>query len=729
MHDLDALLQPRSIAVIGASTQPDKVGGMPIQLLRELGYPGRIYPVHRDAGEIQGLRAYPSLAAIGVPVDLAIVAVPAAAALDVMAQLGQAGVRAAVYFTSGFAETGGADDDAQGAQDARGARLQQALARAAQAHGVLLLGPNCLGAMNLRERVFATFSPVPLAGVPPVGDVALVSQSGAFGAYAFALAREAGLGLSHWVTTGNEAGLQLADVIAWLARDDATRVILVYMEGCRDGARLRGALAAARAAGKPVVVAKVGVTAAGARSAQSHTASLTGEDAVYQAVFDEYNVHRADTLEAFFRLGYVLSRGRRPARWSSPAGLAAGAVAPLAIVTVSGGVGIMMADSAERLRVPLPPMPPEAARALREAIPFASTANPIDVTGQIMAQPAVLLGALEAVADSPAYGCVAAFLAGGLNSPRLWSGLQQSVAALQARGGSPLLLSGLVDDDKRAWLEARGCLVFREPAHAVEAVVTLARAAAFEALEAGGHGAMPEATSLPALPALPDDAAALSEFEALRLLSAAGVPVAAHGLADDADEAAAIAAQIGFPVAVKLCSREVLHKSDVGGVVLGVADADGVRAAFAQARAALARCRDASGRPPRFEGVLVARMVRGRGELMVGVRRDPVFGPVALAGIGGTAVEVLRQTAFGLAPLSPARARDMLARSRAAALCESHRGHAPLDLDAIAEVLVRVSRCAVALGERLDTLEINPFIIGADGLCAADAVITLRPPA
>ena len=194
------------------------------------------------------------------------------------------------------------------------------------------------------------------------------------------------------------------------------------------------------------------------------------------------------------------------------------------------------------------------------------------------------------------------------------------------------------------------------------------------------------------------------------------MPVAAHGLADDADEAAAIAAQIGFPVAVKLCSREVLHKSDVGGVVLGVADADGVRAAFAQVRAALARCRDASGRPPRFEGVLVARMVRGRGELMVGVRRDPVFGPVALAGIGGTAVEVLRQTAFGTWRRCRRHARaDMLARSRAAALCESHRGHAPLDLDAIAEVLVRVSRCAVALGERLDTLEINPFIIGADG--------------
>ncbi|MGT2432536.1 CoA-binding protein [Cupriavidus basilensis] len=339
MPDLDSLLKPRSVAVIGASTQPDKVGGMPIRLLRELGYAGRIYPVHPSAGEIQGLPAYPSMGAIGEPVDLAIVAVPAVATESVMAQLAQNGTRAAIFFTSGFAEVG-----------EEGQAMQLALADSARRHRVALLGPNCLGAMNLRARLFATFSPIPLTGAPPVGDVGLVSQSGAFGAYAFALAREAGLGLSHWVTTGNEAGLQVADVIEWMAQDDDTRVILAYMEGCRDGQRLRQALAAARAAGKPVVITKVGTTEAGARSAQSHTASLAGEDAVYQAVFDEYGVHRAHTLEDFFRLGYTLSRGRRPARWSSPGGLAADAVTPVAILTVSGGVGIMMADRAEGAR-------------------------------------------------------------------------------------------------------------------------------------------------------------------------------------------------------------------------------------------------------------------------------------------------------------------------------------------------------------------------------------------
>lgn len=712
MLDLQPLLCPRSIAVIGASTQSEKVGGVPVRLLAELGYGGRIFPVNPGAGTVQGLRAYASVADIGEPVDLAIVAVPAPAAPDVMAQLGQAGTRSAVVFTSGFAEVSGGD------------ALQHALAAQARAHGVQLLGPNCLGAMNLRERMFATFSPIPLRGVPPVGEVGLVSQSGAFGAYAFALAREAGLGLSHWVTTGNEAGLQVADVIEWLANDPQTRVILAYIEGVRDGARLRRALAAARSAGKPVVVAKVGTTAAGASAAQSHTASLAGEDAVYQAVFDEYGVHRAHTLEAFFRLGYTLARGRRPAIYHSTSGMAADAVAPVAIVTVSGGVGIMMADSAESLGLPLPPMPDAAAQTLRAAIPFASTANPIDVTGQVVAQPQVFVDALANVARCGQYGAVTAFLAGGANAPRVWAALQDTVASLNAdRQAAPLLISGVMDDDKRAWLEARGCLVFREPAYAMEAVAALAKAAAMEtAAQRDDIAADPQV-----MPAdVPADASALSEAEAMTLLADAGVPVVPHGVARDADEAVRIADSIGYPVAVKICSRQILHKSDIGGVVLNLPDADAVRAAFSRVRQAASQVRDTQNNPVPFDGAIVARMARGWGEIMVGVRRDPVFGLVALAGMGGTAVEIFRQLAFGLAPLSRQRARAMLVQSRAAALCMGHRGHPAIDLDAAADVLVNVSRAAASIGDRLDTLEINPFIVGPDGLVAADAVITLR---
>lgn len=459
--DLRPLLAPRSIAVIGASTQDFKVGGMPIRLLRAHGFPGAIYPVHRSAAQIQGLAAYPSLEAIGEPVDLAIVAVPAAACAEVMDQLVRTGARSAIVFTSGFAETG-----------EPGAALQRELAGKAAAAGMVLLGPNCLGAMNLHAKMFATFSPVVLGGVPEAGTFALVSQSGAFGGYAFSLAREAGLGLGQWITTGNEAGVQVADAIAWLAGDEQTRVILAYLEGARDEARLRAALEGARDAGKAVALVKVGRTPAGARAARLHTGSDTGDDARYQQLFDDCGVHRAGTIRELFRLGATLSRGRPPRRCDS-AGTSIG------IVSISGGVGIMMADRAEQLGLRLPPLPDDAARRLLAAIPFAVAANPIDVTGQAFSQPQVLVRALADAARCGRYGYVAAFLAAAGTAPGVWPALQQSIAALHGDPlAAPLVLSGVVSREQKHWLEGNGCLVFEEPAEAIDAVATLARAAA-----------------------------------------------------------------------------------------------------------------------------------------------------------------------------------------------------------------------------------------------------------
>lgn len=696
--DLTPLLRPASIAIIGASADAAKVGGMPLRLLREQGYTGRIYAINTKAAEVQGVPAFATLDAVPEPVDLAIVAVPAHATPEVMAQLVRNRARSAVLFTAGFAEMGEA-----------GRAVQNDIARMAAQGGVTLLGPNCLGLMNLRERVYATFSPVALAGAPPVGDVALVSQSGAFGAYAFALAREAGLGLSHWITTGNEAGVQVADAIAWLANDPGTTVILAYLEGCTDGPKLRRALAAARAAGKPVVVTKVGTTATGARAAQSHTASLAGEDAVYQAVFDEYGVFRTDTLDGFFRLGYALSKGGRPQSAST------------AIVTVSGGVGIMMADRAEALRLDLPPLPEACGARLRERIPFASTVNPIDVTGQIVAQADVLADTLVDAVNCGTYGSVVAFVAGGGNVPAAWAAIERAVEHVTADGKRvPLMLSGLLDNSKRHWLEARGVLVFREPVHAMEAVAALLRAHECSAqLDESIVESEPARAVLPS--SVPNDAAALDEAEAMAMLAEAGVSVAPHRVAQSAGDAVEAAQALGFPVALKLRSRHVLHKSDIGGVRLDLRDAAAVRQAFDAIASAAAQ----AGVPGGFEGVMVARMVKGWGEIIVGVRRDPVFGPIAMAGLGGTGVELCSKMAFGIAPLTRERALAMLESSGVAALFRGHRGNPVLSLDAAAGMLMALARLGASLGDMLETLEINPFIVTAQGLVAADAVITL----
>lgn len=446
--DLRALLAPRSIAVIGASTEPNKVGGMPIRLLLRHGYTGAIYPVHRTAPEIQGQRAYASLDAIGAPVDLVLVAVPASACDDAMDQLVRTGARAAIVFSSGFAEV-----------STDGARQQRRLGERARDAGIALLGPNCLGAMNFHERLFATFSPVVLDDAPASGSVALVSQSGAFGGYAYTLARRAGVAIGHWITTGNEAGVQVADAIDWLVREPRCGAILVYLEGARDLGRLREALLAARAAGKPVTAVKVGHTPAGARAAQLHTGSDTGDAEVYRDLFEACGARQVS------RIGELFGDAARPGAVAAPA-----AGQAIALFSVSGGVGIMMADRAEELGLRLPPLPDAAAQRLKQAIPFASTLNPIDVTGQVFAQPAVLVQSLHDAATCGQYRALAVFLAAAAQAPGVWPLLQAGIARLRAEpAATRLVLSGILGAEQQAWLRAQGCEVFDEPARAVEA--------------------------------------------------------------------------------------------------------------------------------------------------------------------------------------------------------------------------------------------------------------------
>lgn len=686
---LDALIKPRSVAVIGASTNPDKVGGVPVALLTRLGYAGRIVPVHPSAREIQGLPALPDIRAAGA-IDLAIVSVPEREAAAVLRACADAGVKAAIMFTSGFAEMGVA-----------GAAAQQEIAAICARGGITLLGPNCLGVMNLAARMFATFTPAPLTGALPVGRVGLVSQSGAFGSYAFTLARRSGLGLSHWVTTGNEAGVQVADVIEWFARDPDTDVILAYLEGCRDGARLRRALEAARAAGKPVVVTKVGRTAAGARAALSHTASLAGEDAVYDAVFEECAAIRAHSIEEFFRLGQAFATAPRPANDA------------VAIMTISGGVGTLMADRAEDLGVALPPLGDAEAAQLRAEVPFCATGNPIDFTGQVIGRPEAMVTACAAAARAGRYGGFALFTASGAVTAHFWHAMLRAVRALGAESGVAVAVSGVVSAEQKRELLEGGCLVYEEPTHAIEVLAALRR---YEAARNTTRAAPAAAVEM----RLPT-AGALNEAEALAFLDSGGVRAAPHAVARNADEAAALAERFAAPVAVKLLSRDVLHKSDVGGVLLGVQGADAARAAFETIQDNARRMAPGAA----FEGVLVARMVAPVLECMAGARLDPVFGPVVAFGVGGTEVEWIKRVALVTAPADPARVRQLLERLDIPRRLDGWRGGPKVGIDGLVAAVCGVARLAAAAGPRLVNLEVNPLMVTAEGVFAADAVVEL----
>ncbi len=696
---LAALFAPRSIAVVGASATPTKIGGIPLAYLLRFGYAGRIHAVNPRGGLVQGLEAHTSLSAIGEPVDMAIFAVPQSQVDAALDDAMNAGVKAIVLFSAGYAEV-----------DAEGEAAQRRLAAKARAAGIRVIGPNCLGVMNVAHKVYATFSPAPGVGRVKPGRIGLVSQSGAFGAYAYSMARDRGIGLSMWATTGNEADVQVADGLAWLAQDPDTDVIMVYIEGCRDGARLRKALALAREHGKTVVAVKVGTTALGAEAAASHTASLAGDDAVYDAVFRQYGVLRAHTLSEFFDLAVSASVAGRAPRDRS-----------IGLFTVSGGVGAMMADEASAAGLDVAPLSAGAQAQMREWVAFAAPRNPVDITGQVANDPSLMLRSARLMLQDRGYAAWLGFFAAAGASDAFWPVLRELVGALRAEFPDTVLaISTLLTPERCAEIEALGCLVFADPSVAVRTLAAMVSAAGT------GTAALAVDASHPAGTALALPSGTQSETHSLALLAAAGVPVVPHRQVATADQAAQAVAALGGDIALKISSPDIAHKTDIGGVVLGLRDGGAARDAFDQL---LTRARQA--RPQaRLEGALAAAMVRGGVECIAGVHRDPVFGPVLMFGLGGIHVEVLRDVSLRPLPASREEVAAMVREIRALPLLQGTRGQPPVDLEGLIDALMALARFALAAGDSLESAEINPLLArpAAEGGCLAlDALVVGRP--
>lgn len=695
--DLDSFLAPRSIAVVGASSAPHKIGAAPLRYLIAHGYAGALYPVNPSQSEIQGLRAYPSLVAVGQPIDLAILSLPAAQAEAALEDAAAAGVRNIVLFTAGFAEVG-----------AEGAAAQDRFAARARAAGIRVLGPNALGFINLRQRVFATFSPVLATGLAQPGSVGIVSQSGAFAAYAFGMARERNVGLSAWIATGNECDIQVADCIAWMAADPDTKVIMAYLEGCQDGGKLKEALALARAARKPVVVVKVGRTEIGAAAAASHTAALAGDDAAFDALFKQYGAWRARGIDEFFDVAHCLAVSGVPA--NNKVGL----------LTVSGGVGVLMADDAVEAGLDVAPLPPAGQQRILQRVPFAGTRNPVDVTGQVTAEIDLLEVAADAMLREGGYGSLLVFLAAAGLTPRMQE--MQRKLARELRAAFPdrlLMFSTLADAPQQRALEALGALTFPDPGRGLRVL------AAMEFFRTHWQrAAAPARRPLARIALRP---ATYNEADALEMLQAHGVPVVPLQRARSREEAMARAGELGFPVVMKVLSADITHKTEVGGVALAIVDAQQAGTAYDRIRASVA----AAAPQARVDGVLVAPLVRGGVECILGVQRDPVLGPVLMLGAGGVHVELLRDVVFRVAPVDRDEALQMVRALKTAPLLQGFRGAPPADVDALADAIVQLSDFALAAGDTLESVDLNPFVVlpQSQGARALDAVVVGRAPA
>lgn len=704
-HYLDRLLSPSSVAVFGASERPESVGARVLFNIIDAGYAGGVYPINPKHKEVRGLRCFPSIEAVREPVELAVIATPAATVPQIIRACGDHGVRAAAVLSAGF-------------EDKNGERLRREVLDRAQQYGIRILGPNCLGLIRPGLRLNATFS----KNHARPGHLALVSQSGALCTAILDWAEGHGVGFSAVVSTGDAADVDFGDLLDYLALDAATHSILLYVEGIRDA---RGFMSGLRAAArlKPVIVLKAGRHAEGSRAAVSHTGALVGADDVFDAALQRAGVVRATTIEQLFSAAQLLAshRGVRGSR--------------LAIVTNGGGPGVMATDRAIDLGVQLADLSDATIRHLDAHLPgHWPRANPVDILGD--ADSERYRTAVEAcLADGAVDGALVMLTPQAMTDP---DACAAAVIEAAEHREKPVLTcwmgEGQVAEARRRFTE-RQIATFPTPEASVEAFSYLANYHRNQQLLMQvpgplGRHSEPDVTGARLIieGALEERRTILSAAETRAVLSAFRIPIMPAIEAHSANEALVAAESVGFPVALKISSPDIVHKSDVNGVRLNVTDAHNVRSAYNDLVASVRRQKPEAD----IRGVTVERMYQrahGR-ELLVGVLRDPVFGPVISFGAGGTAVEIMRDRAVALPPINSFIAANLIGRTRISRLLGPFRNLPAVNLSAVQQVLRRVSEMVCEL-PRIYEMDINPLVADESGVVALDAriVVTWHAPA
>lgn len=703
MNRFKQLFSPRGIAIVGATEDASRPGGQAVRALKEYGYRGAIYPVNPKYQEIADSRCYASLAEIDSPIDVAVIALPAASAVDMVKVCGEHEIPYVVVLGGGFREAG-----------PDGVRRQAQMVAHARAHGVRIVGPNCLGISNIHERVFAAFGSLARPPLHKPGPVSMVMQSGGFGNSLSFRCAEAGIGFRILIASGNEADLTAPELIDALIDDPLTEVILAYLEGVSDGRELMRVGRRALAAGKPILIWKAGNSRQGARAAATHTANMTGDYDIWRAAFSQSGIieirdteQAPDYIKAL--LAKRLPRGRN-----------------VAVISPSGGSAVAFSDAADEYGLNLATPAEHTRRTLRELMPNAvSVENPIDLAASAISDKnrQVFAQMVQAVVDDPDIHQVCVMFPTLLDSTMAPGA--SVVAHVAARTGKPMLVFSAMPH--AVVPQAMGIL-----AHAnipvIPSPTRLARAAAL----LSDYAVHRERSSRPTAAAndarqveMPSTVGALDEAESKRVLARAGIPVT-HDLVFAVRDGVPVAApaDMKFPVAVKVLSPDIAHKSDVGGVALGISDHAALNSAARRVLDNALRAQPSA----RIEGLLVCEMITDAVEVIVGVVNDSVFGPVILLGLGGVLAEALRDVTYRVAPFDENEAGRMIRELRAARIFDGFRGRPACDVDALAVALSTISVLAWQQRERISELDINPLMVRpkGQGVVAADALIVLR---
>jgi len=695
----ERLFHPKGIAVIGASSDLTRISGQPIKALKNAGYAGGISLINPKYKELHGLPCYPDVMSMPTPCDLAVVAVPAPGVAQAIRDCGKAKIPFAVVLTAGFRETG-----------AEGRELEKELKAAVAESGVRIVGPNCQGMLSIQARVWAAFGSVSDEVDLRPGKVSCAFQSGGFGYAIVNLAEAQGIGFRYCVSSGNEVDITTPELLSAFLDDPGTQFAFAYMEGTPDARRLLDLGRKSLETGKPVLMWKAGTTDAGIKAAASHTANMTGSYDLYRAALRQAGIIEVDDVEPIVDAAKLFGQGRLPKGNT------------VGVLSISGGSGVVFADAAVRSGLTLPAFAPQTLARLRKMIPaFGSAENPADITAALFNDVTLFTRTLDVVLEDPGLDQLVVLIAS--ISGRNAALSAEVVAAAAAKTDKPVSVqwSGRQAKSEEAVkaFAAAGVPFVTTP-------VRLARAAAILARFADDRRRLlPRKVPSIATPkdvALPAGAVTLNEAESKAVLRGYGVPVAKEVFVAAGGDVEAASRQLKAPFAVKVVSRDVPHKTEVGGVTLGVARealSDAARQVVGNARKAVPGAN--------IDGVLVSEMAAGL-ETLIGVINDPAFGPVVALGLGGVFTEVLKDVTYRVAPFGIETARDMIADLRAAKLFEGYRGKPAADKEALAKALVAVSGMAVALAPRLKELDINPVFVGpaGEGVVAADALIVLE---
>jgi len=707
--NLKYFLSPRSIAIIGASGNFDSISGKPVRFLQEQGYEGNVYPVNPKYDELKGYKCYKDISEIPGDVDLALVAVNYKLVLPMLKKCAEKGVSFATIFASGFAESG-----------AEGRDMQKQIAQLAKETGMGICGPNCQGSVSLRDRAIGGFSSS--LGVKPLieGPIGYVTQSGALGYSIFSLAQEAGVGFSYVASTGNEVDLHTLDFMEYMIEDEQTKMVIAYIEGIKDGRQFARLSDRALELGKPIVVLKAGRSEVGQKAASSHTASLAGSDAVTDAFFKQKGIIRVNDIQGMIDIAGLMQR---------IPGLPIGN--GLGVITTSGGGGILVADGASDLNLDIPELGEQATKIIEGIIPsYGSALNPVDVTAQVINQAEDFQKVLQTMIDHPkldALVIVVTQITGAQGQQ-----IAEDIVNISRKTHKPIAVcwttgEALVGNQLKTLAEG-GVQRYKSPFRAVKAMgrlmhYSLRKNELLSRVKAARTGVEEKSKATKeAIEHLSSSAnKALTEHEGKKLLSLYDIPITMEEVAESEEHAVEIVKKVGFPVAMKIDSPDIMHKTEAGGLKLNITNIDELKIAYNDV---LANCRQYNPEA-RLNGVLVQQMIGGGTEVIVGVKNDPVFGPTIMFGLGGIFVEILKDVSLRVAPIAKVNAMNMIKEIKGYKILAGTRGIAKVDINAIADVLVKVSRMAVDLEDHMAELDINPLLALPEGkgACVADALV------